>query len=130
VRLPGTAPVASYELDSVSMGAGDVWSTTGDLLAWVDGLRAGRLLTEASTRLMFAEQAATGGDPQARGYGYGWFVGSVAGEPWLHHSGDNDGFKAFVAWLPRSDRRIVILSNQDDTDPTQVYDLIAASDTA
>lgn len=118
------SPVPSWELDVVGMGAGDIWSTTSDLLAWMDGLRSGRLLDERHRGLMLTEQASTGGGPHARGYGYGWFVGSVAGQVWFHHSGDNAGFRAFDACLPESDCRIVVLSNSDTTEPTVLDDLV------
>lgn len=69
----GDTPVPSFELDSVGMGAGDVWSTTSDMRGWNDGLHAGRLLGAESLRRMFTEQASTGTGPPSRGYGYGWF---------------------------------------------------------
>lgn len=123
----GEQEVRSFELDSVGMGAGDIWSTTGDLRAWNDGLHTGQLLSSESQRLMFTEHMPTGSGPQSRSYGYGWFVGSMAGEDWFHHSGDNAGFKAFNAWLPGSNRRVTILSNQDDTDPALVAKILSAT---
>ncbi|MEV4625374.1 serine hydrolase domain-containing protein [Micromonospora sp. NPDC049523] len=120
-------PVPSFELDSVGMGAGDAWSTVDDMRAWLDGLPAGRLLGPESLRLTFTEHAATIHGPELRSYGYGWFIGTVNGERWRQHSGDNAGFKAFAAWLPDSDRRLVILSNQDETGPAAVHDLLAAT---
>jgi CubicO group peptidase (beta-lactamase class C family) len=120
-------PVPSWDLDVVGMGAGDIWSTTRDLLTWIDGLRSGRLLGDRYRGLMLTEQAPTGGGPDARGYGYGWFVGSRAGEAWFHHSGENAGFRAFDACLPESDRRIVVLSNSDATDPAVLRELLSAA---
>jgi CubicO group peptidase (beta-lactamase class C family) len=120
-------PVASFELDVVNMGAGDVWSTTGDMLRWIDGLRAGRLLGEHYRTLMLTERVVTGRGPDERGYGYGFFTGAVAGEPWFHHGGDNAGFKSFVACLPRSDRRIVALSNSDATGAAALSSVVTAA---
>ncbi|HST84053.1 MAG TPA: serine hydrolase domain-containing protein [Kineosporiaceae bacterium] len=120
------SPVPSFELDVLGMGAGDVWSTTGDLIAWIDSLRAGRLLSEPYRTLMLSEQAPTGGDSDASGYGYGWFIGSFSGQPWFHHSGDNPGFCAFDACLPESDLRIVVLSNSEALDPAMISQLLVA----
>jgi CubicO group peptidase (beta-lactamase class C family) len=120
-------PVPSWELDVVGMGAGDIWSTTRDLVRWIDGLRSGRLLDERYRGLMLTEQASTGGGSDARGYGYGWFVGSVAGEMWFHHSGENAGFRAFDAVLPESNCRIAVLSNSEATDPAVVDELLTAA---
>ncbi|MYW69774.1 serine hydrolase [Streptomyces sp. SID8379] len=120
-------PVPSFDLDVVGMGAGDVWSTTGDLVRWIDGLRAGRLLDERHRALMLTEHATTGAGPGSRGYGYGWFVGSVAGEPWFHHDGANAGFRAYAACLPTSDRRVVVLSNSEATNMAVFNDVVTAA---
>ena len=117
-------PVPSWDLDVVGMGAGDVWSTAADLLRWIDGLRAGRLLGEPYRTLMLSEQAATGGDGDDRGYGYGWFTGAVAGHAWFHHSGDNSGFRAFDACVPELDCRIVVLSDSEATDAATLERLL------
>jgi len=120
-------PVPSWELDVVGMGAGDIWSTAADLVRWIDGLRAGRVLGERYRALMLSERAPTGGGPDARGYSYGWFVGSVAGHSWFHHSGDNLGFRAFDACVPELDCRIVLLSNSASTDAAALTDLLGAA---
>ena len=120
-------PFGSWDLDVVNAGAGDVWSTTADLVTWIDGLRAGRLLGARSRELMLSEQAPTGQGGDATGYGYGWFVGSVGGHAWFHHSGDNAGFIAFVACLPELDCRIVMLNNSDVYDPGMIEELVAVA---
>ncbi|MFE9956991.1 serine hydrolase domain-containing protein [Micromonospora sp. NPDC005299] len=111
----GGRPVPSWDLDTVSMGAGDVWCTGADLLTWLDVPRRGRLLGPAAVAAMTAPHAPTGRPGES--YGYGWFVGTLAGERAIHHSGDNGGYKAFAAWFPDSDRRLVVLTNQAEIDP-------------
>ncbi|WP_406601262.1 serine hydrolase domain-containing protein [Micromonospora yasonensis] len=124
---PDGRPVPSWDLDVVSMGAGDVWSTTGDVLAWLDALRSGRLLDEPYRTLMLTSRAPTGREPRADGYGYGWFTGTIAGEPWFHHSGQNAGFLSFAGCLPASHRRIVFLTNTEAVDPAAFDTLLAAA---
>lgn len=118
-------PVPSFELDVVAKGAGDVWSTAADLLAWLDALQDGRLLSEPLRTLMLTERARTGGGPQANGYGYGVFVGDVKGTSWWHHDGQNAGFTAFAAVVPERRRRIVALSNSEQLDPPLLETLLA-----
>jgi CubicO group peptidase (beta-lactamase class C family) len=120
-------PIGSWELDVVNMGAGDIWSTPADLVTWIDGLRAGRLLGERNRTLMLGEQAPTGRGDDDRGYGYGWFVGTVSGHSWFHHSGDNAGFIAFDACLPDLDCRIAVLHNSDTYDPATITELLAVA---
>ncbi|MEU4479501.1 serine hydrolase domain-containing protein [Micromonospora sp. NPDC023966] len=114
----GGRPVPSWDLDTVSMGAGDVWCTGADLLTWLDVPRRGRLLRPAAVAAMTAPHAPTGRPGES--YGYGWFVGTLAGERAVHHSGDNGGYKAFAGWFPDSDRRLVLLTNQAEVDVTLV----------
>ena len=59
-------------------------------------------------------------------YGYGFFVGPLAGRRALHHSGDNGGYKAFAAWLPDSDERLVLLTNQAEVDPVAITSVLDA----
>jgi CubicO group peptidase (beta-lactamase class C family) len=120
-------PIGSWDLDVVNVGAGDIWSTTADLLTWIDGLRAGRLLGARHRELMVGEQAPTGRDGDSRGYGYGWFVGEVHGHTWFHHSGDNAGFIAFDACVPALDCRIVLLSDSDAYDSATISGLLAVA---
>ncbi|MFR9777177.1 serine hydrolase domain-containing protein [Micromonospora sp. MS34] len=117
---PGHGPdgelVPSWDLDMVNMGAGDVWSTVGDVLAWLDVLRVGRLIDEPYRTLMLTTRTSTGRGPREDGYGYGWFTGTLDGEPWFHHSGQNAGFLSFAGCLPASRRRVVLLTNSEAID--------------
>ncbi|MFI7429199.1 serine hydrolase domain-containing protein [Micromonospora sp. NPDC049836] len=121
-------PVPSWDLATVSMGAGDVWCTGADLLTWLDVPRRGRLLTPASVAAMTAPQVPTVRAGEA--YGYGFFVGSLAGRRAVHHSGDNGGYKAFAAWLPDSDQRLVLLTNQAEVDPVAVLSMLGTDPAA
>ncbi|OJF13074.1 serine hydrolase [Couchioplanes caeruleus subsp. caeruleus] len=119
------ASLPSWDLQVVGMGAGDVWSTTGDMVRWMSRLWAGDVLCEPWRTLMLTERAPTGqADEHSRGYGYGWFVGCFGGEPWFQHSGHNAGYKTFAACLPRSDRRIVVLCNSEAMDPPALFTLL------
>jgi CubicO group peptidase (beta-lactamase class C family) len=118
------APMPSWDLDVVGMGAGDVWSTTTDMIHWMDLLRAGALLGEPWRTLMTTERAvADPADERSHGYGYGWFVGSYNGESWFHHDGQNAGYKTFAACLPDSGRRLVVLVNTDAMDASSLRHL-------
>ncbi|WP_433391236.1 serine hydrolase domain-containing protein [Micromonospora sp. KLBMP9576] len=118
------APVPSWELDIVNVGAGDVWCSADDLLTWLDVPRRGRLLRSASVSRMTTPHASTG--TADGGYGYGCFVGPLAGEHAIHHSGENAGFRGFAAWLPGSDRRLVVLSNEEGLDLSLIDTALAA----
>lgn len=122
----GAAEV-SLELDSVNLGAGDAWSTPADLIAWTDGLRAGRLLKQRSLDFMFTAIWPTGPQSGAAMYGCGWYREPAGGEPMYYHAGDNAGFKAFNAVLPESGRRFAIVTNEFGTDIEAVVAEILAA---
>nr|WP_244161775.1 serine hydrolase domain-containing protein [Micromonospora eburnea] len=117
-------PLPTWELDVLGMGTGDVWSTAKDVLAWLDALQGGQLLSEPYRTLMLTEQARTGKGSDDSGYGYGVFVGELNGRRWWHHSGHNAGYKAFVGCIPDLGRRIVVLSNTEATDTSTIAPLL------
>jgi CubicO group peptidase (beta-lactamase class C family) len=127
-HMNGT-PVASFELDIVNMGAGDLWSTAGDIGRWDSALAAGSILSEVSRRAMLQDQAGSSLDIGAGtdtddkdspitvdGYGYGWFIGTALGRRVIFHPGDNAGFGSLNAWFPDEDLRVIVLSNEEATD--------------
>lgn len=102
------------------MGAGDIWSTTGDLLRWDQALAAGELLSSESRRLMFTPHARTGAEQRLDSYGYGWQIGRVAGHAVRCHSGDNAGFTSFNAWFPELSAYVIVLTNNHEIDSSDL----------
>jgi CubicO group peptidase (beta-lactamase class C family) len=104
----GTA-VPSFELDTVNLGTGSIWSTVGDLARWDRALASGQILSDAARRAMFTIHVAANDDNgvipteaiRTEGYGYGWFIGTAAGGRRIfYHPGDQPGYLSFNAWFP------------------------------
>lgn len=116
----GLPVTSSFELDTVGMGAGDVWSTVGDLALWDQALASGEILADASRQAMLAVQASLDDDDglvRTEGYGYGWFIGCISGgRRVIYHPGDNAGFVAVNAWFPDEEVRLAVFSNEETTD--------------
>jgi CubicO group peptidase (beta-lactamase class C family) len=116
----GTRVTSSFELDTVGMGAGDVWSTVGDLARWDRAVASGRILAESSRRAMFTIQAPIDAPDRlirTDGYGYGCYIGrDSGGRRVIYHTGDNAGFVAVNAWFPDDDVRLAVVSNEETTD--------------
>jgi hypothetical protein len=53
------------------------------------------------------------------GYGYGQFIGRIAGHVACFHPGDNPGYQPLAVWLPGQAACVVILANDEaaDTEP-------------
>jgi CubicO group peptidase (beta-lactamase class C family) len=117
----GETALPHFELDTVGVGAGDVWSTTGDLARWASAILADEALSRRSVEALFARYAAAPAEeanaPDVH-YGYGWFVARERDQIVYCHPGDNAGFVAFHAMLPDAEAPITltVLSNDEQSD--------------
>lgn len=119
VGYEGTNPVRPFELDVVGMGAGDIWSTSGDMERWDRAVSAPGLLRAPTLRAMFSPYAGTtqplpDGSPTR--YGYGWSLGELAGNRLIFHTGGNSGFQSVNARFADSDAVLIVLSNDQLAD--------------
>ncbi|MFF4233553.1 serine hydrolase domain-containing protein [Streptomyces sp. NPDC001820] len=102
-------------------GSCDVWSTVGDLVRFTAAFNSDALLTARSREAMVASQASlagacgTEGPAIADSYGYGFFLGTLAGRAAHFHFGDNPGYQSFLAWLPDLKVTVAVLCNNEET---------------
>ncbi len=114
-----TSPVA--ELTALA-GTGDLWTTVGDLVRYAQAARSGELVSEQgwltmSQPHMVLGARGSGQDPiEASAYGYGTYIGSISSQPAWFHSGDNPGFRSFLAWMPDADVTLAVLGNDESLD--------------
>jgi CubicO group peptidase (beta-lactamase class C family) len=129
------SPVPASDLAALP-GTGDVWSTATDLARYSGALRAGELLTPRSWRALTTPQAPLGNEAysldwiEALSYGYGYFIGSLAGRPAVFHPGDNPGYQSFSASIPDADTSIVVLLNDDALDIRQIVRIVTSAQLA
>ena len=111
--------------------AGSIDSTARDMARWVemqlghgevDGTRvaSATVLAELHRPLMVVSEgdlAAIFNQPEMPYlfYGMGWFVQPYRGHEMIHHGGNIDGFSVQVAFLPKDDLGIVVLTNLNGT---------------
>jgi CubicO group peptidase (beta-lactamase class C family) len=105
-------------------GAGDLVSTTGDLVKWNALLEAQPVLAKESYARMWANQSLTDGSPS--GYGFGWFVSPVRGHRAQEHSGGTAGFSSDILRLPDDRVTVIVLTNSYDANPAGMAGHIAA----
>ncbi len=94
---------APYLHMSLPHAAGALYSTTGDLLRWNQGLFGGKLLTAASLAKMIA--------PFKNDYAFGLVVGNDDGRTRISHAGGINGFSSFLAFFPDTQITVAVLSN-------------------
>ena len=104
--------------------AGDLVSTTGDLVQWNAMLDAQSVLTAESYTQIWTNRALADGSPS--GYGFGWFVSPVRGHRVQEHSGGTAGFSADILRLPDDRVTVIVLTNSYDADPARFANHIAA----
>lgn len=115
-------PVPSWDFTMMA-GVGDVWSTAADLARYTTEVHKGKLLSEASRKTLIRPHIPLSGRPNhtsswmiANSYGYGVFIGTIAGNPAVFHAGDNPGYQSINVWLPNEAASIGVLTNDETTD--------------
>lgn len=127
-RFPsGLAPQPLANV-SIVEGAGALYSTLDDLLAWQRALYGGRVLSEAALARMTADHAPADTPSRPgrtrRDWGYGVFAGPLgeAVTPAFHdrqiyHTGSWAGFRNLTLYQPDSGVSVIVLSNHYDQRP-------------
>jgi CubicO group peptidase (beta-lactamase class C family) len=109
--LPATIP----EFDFVSYledtyGAGNISSTTSDLLKWDRALKQHRLLSKPTQEAMFSPQLQIDTASQ-RYYGYGVIIGANEIGDYVFHGGGWPGYNTMIIRYVKDDLTLIILSN-------------------
>lgn len=103
---------AGYVDMSVPHGAGALYSTTGDLLRWNQGLFGGALLS--------AESVAKMTTPNLGGYAYGVNVTTANGTKRVSHNGGIQGFNTSMTYYPDEKLLVVALGNLNGNAPDTI----------
>jgi CubicO group peptidase (beta-lactamase class C family) len=128
VGYEGDERARSFELNHTGIGAGDVWSTTGDLARWNRALASPGLFHDDSLRAMFAPHVPVSRVDEGIAYthyGYGWFTGRLHDRRILFHTGDNAGFRSFNGRLPDDDAMVIVLANDHRANVNHITAAIA-----
>ena len=117
--MPSTnGPVnAGFIHMSVPHAAGALYSTTGDLLRWEQGLFGGKVISPASLAKMTT--------PFKNDYGFGVVVRTASGRKVIEHGGGIDGFNTFLAYYPDDKLTVVVLANINGQTPNQIAATLA-----
>ncbi len=89
---------------SVSLSAGAIYTTTGDLYKWDRALYTNKIISQSSLQKAFT--------PHLEHYGYGWTMYSIYGKKVVEHGGGIFGFVSFILRVPEEQICIIVLDNQ------------------
>jgi CubicO group peptidase (beta-lactamase class C family) len=91
------------------LGAGDIYSTVGDLARWMTNLGTGDLGGRAVLEAMTTRNVLTTGDTTP--YGLGLYVRTVRGLRMIEHGGGEMGHRSHFRYYPDLDAGLIVLSN-------------------
>jgi CubicO group peptidase (beta-lactamase class C family) len=107
----GIVPMRSLSM-SVGWSTGSMYSTTGDLLRWEQGLFGGKVLSASSLKQMTT--------PGKGNYGDGVFVSRKDDLEVVEHGGSIDGFNSYMIYVPARNIAIIVLSNVSGDAPDKM----------
>ncbi len=122
-RWGGVLRNARYLNLKQAVGAGNLASTVGDLLLWQRTLVEHGLLTDESRRLMTTKGELA--DGKTFDYGLGVFVRKFGEHDVVRHGGGIQGFRADLAYFPKSGYTIAVLANCDSVNASRISGQIA-----
>lgn len=102
--------VAPYRNYSMLKGAGDMYSTSTDLLKWNNSFFSNMLLSDKTKEIIFAQP--TDSMPKTGdSYGYGWYVNSKTPKK-FYHGGGTWGYSTYTSiYSDENKTSIIIVSN-------------------
>lgn len=109
---------AGYIDMTVPFSAGALYSTTGDLWKWEQGLFGGKVLKAESLKKMTT--------PFLNHYGFGVFVNEQNGRKEISHGGGIEGFNTHLAYYPDDGLTVVVLGNVNGAAPGTMGAKLAA----
>jgi CubicO group peptidase (beta-lactamase class C family) len=103
---------------TIPFSAGSLYSTTGDLLKWEQGLFGGKVLSEASLKTMTT--------PFKNDYACGLAVVTKDGRKVIEHGGGIEGFNTQLTYYPEDKLTVVVLGNVNGAAPGEIAAKLAA----
>jgi CubicO group peptidase (beta-lactamase class C family) len=92
-------------------GAGELYSTVGDLWRWTEALQGGRVLSPEGLRDMVTEVTVPKKETLTLRYGMGLGHADIDWLPAIAHNGGLNGFLSEAMWFPEQKVTIVVLGN-------------------
>jgi D-alanyl-D-alanine carboxypeptidase len=133
-NLPTDTTFSSPDVYAMPFAAGALRSNTTDLLLFLSALNEGKLLRKSTLKDMTAYAVTNSGVPvydavyfppdftpsnppahiKKYGYGLGFSLMEIYDVPVVWHSGGIAGFNSIMMYLPKTETKIVLLSNTEN----------------
>jgi CubicO group peptidase (beta-lactamase class C family) len=113
----GTLRHADFIDMRIPFAAGDLYSTTHDLMRWQEALFGGKLLQPQSLKRMTT--------PGKDDFGLGVMVKQDQGELVISHTGGIQGFVAGLRYYPEKRLSVIVLSNTESKDTLELAEQLS-----
>ena len=125
-------PVAHYPYNRAHTPSSNLHSNVEDMARWVlvnlnYGELDGRRILQRSTYDIMWKPAVQTGRNKDNHVGISWFLGDLGGEPFISHSGGDDGFRALVAFSTKRNVGLVVMTNSDRAPTGEIGDATIAA---
>jgi CubicO group peptidase (beta-lactamase class C family) len=94
------------------VGAGNIHSTTADLLKWQESFRTAKVLKPESIAQMEAPQVK-GSIDNSDAYGFGLAIKSIYGDTRVYHYGGTLGYWNSLQHFKKADRTVIVFTNNE-----------------
>lgn len=105
-------------------GANNLYTTSEDLVLWLDNFRHARVGGPAVIQLMQQKGALNSGE--VLGYAHGIGTGKLGDLTVLAHDGRDAGFRSYVAWYAEAEMGIAVQTNLGTVSPSDLAGKVAA----
>jgi CubicO group peptidase (beta-lactamase class C family) len=95
-------------LNDAIVGDKNIYSTSEDLLKWILGLNSGKIVSDASLKLMYSKGETIHG--KTIPYGFGFRIDDKD-DMIIYHNGKWNGFSTSLTQYPKEDLIIIILEH-------------------
>jgi CubicO group peptidase (beta-lactamase class C family) len=111
----------------ISEGAGHLYSTSEDLFQWDRALYTNQLLPRTELERIYEPYVRETTDYPLFGYGYGWLVGQVLGQPLVGGAGGGPAFATLYVRYPVDGLTLIVLTNQGGINHFSILGAIASN---
>lgn len=93
-----------------SKADGALYTSVDEFVLWEKALRDNKIISQQMKEKAHTSYINT--DTPDTGYGYGWFISDMDGDPRIYHTGSNGGFRIYAGRYPRSGTLLLIFSTR------------------
>jgi CubicO group peptidase (beta-lactamase class C family) len=118
---PKPTAVGYSQFGKLSTGSSGIYSTVDNLLKWDRALYTERLVKKSTLAMAFTPAVVKEGETT---YGFGWNVSGATDHKSVWHTGNTDGYRAFIERRLTDRATVILLTNKGNSKRLQIKEAI------